>query len=263
MKRFGLILGLILLTFFSQGCASVDADKVSKSDREPQMDEDVGNIPDLKVSEFIIGVGDTIQVSVYRNDELNKSVTINTSGKMMYPLIGDVQVAGKDVSKLRDEIQARLSEYIISPQVSINVTSIQSKKIMILGEVNRPGILTLDSQLSIIESIAKAGGATNDAKLDNIVLIRRRADNKPGIILVDLKKAFEEGDISQNRLLQAGDIVYLPTVTIANVSWYLAHISKILSPIVNLESGIILAPQAIDALSGNTKNTAPLSIPAK
>lgn len=264
MKSFGLIISLIIVTTFIPGCASTDANKKGGLSGEPMMEEQgigVGDIPVLKVSEFILGVGDTIDIYVYRNDDLKRTVKIDTSGKIMFPLIGDVQAAGKDIFILRNDMQKSLAKYLFDPQVTVSVTSVQSQKIMVLGEVSKPGIFTLDRQINVMEAISTAGGMTNDAKLNNVLLIRRKQD-KPNIVSLDLKKAFKEGDLSQNMVLQSGDIVYLPAVTIANVSWYFNHLSKILSPIVNLESGIVLWPQAESVLQGKGSTTQ-LSIPAR
>lgn len=254
MKSLNLVIGLILFTIFFHGCASTTSNKNSELTGTPTVVEggaDAGKIPDLKVSEFVLGVGDTIEISVYRHDDLKKSVKIDASGKVMFPLIGDIKAAGVGIYKFRDEMQKALAKYIIDPQVTISITSIQSQKVMVLGEVGNPGVLTLDSELSIMEAISKAGGMTNDAKLSNVLLIRR-VNNKPDVVSLDLKKAFKDGDLSQNMKLQGGDIVYLPAVMIANVSWYFGHLSKILSPIVSLESGIVLWPQVESVLQGSS-----------
>lgn len=254
MKSLSLVIALILFTTFFPGCASTDATKNSELTGAPtiaERGEGSGEIPALKVSEFILGVGDTIEISVYRHDDLKKSVKIDASGKVMFPLIGDIKAAGVGIYKFRDEMQMALAKYIVNPQVTISITSIQSQKVMVLGEVGTPGVLTLDSELSIMEAISKAGGMTDDAKLSNVLLIRR-VNNKPDVISLDLKKAFKDGDLSQNMRLQSGDIVYLPAVMIANVSWYFNHLSKILSPIVSLESGIVLWPQVESVLQGKS-----------
>ncbi|MDO8445495.1 MAG: polysaccharide biosynthesis/export family protein [Deltaproteobacteria bacterium] len=265
MKSFGLIISLIIATTIFPGCASTDANKKGGLSGEPMRDEQgigVGDIPALKVSEFILGVGDTIEISVYRHDDLKKSVKIDASGKVMFPLIGDIKAAGVGIYKFRDEMQTALAKYIVDPQVTISITAIQSQKVMVLGEVGNPGILTLDSELSVMEAISKAGGMTDDAKLSNVLLIRR-VNNKPDVLSLDLKKAFKDGDLSQNKRLQGGDIVYLPAVMIANVSWYFGHLSKILSPIVSLESGIVLWPQVESVLKGTSTDKTTTIIPTR
>lgn len=246
---------LPLLLFILTGCASSVTQQskggAAQIEETRQQQENTEQIKNVKISSFIIGVGDSIDITVYRNDDLKKSVKIDSSGRIMFPLIGDVQAAGKDIFQLRDEMQKKLSKYLVDPQVSINVSAVQSQKVMVLGEVNNPGILTLDSDTSVMEAISKTGGMTQDAKLSNVLLIRK-GSGKPTVAVLDLNKAFKEGDLSQNMALQGGDIVYLPAVMIADVSWFFEHLSKILSPIVSLESGIVLWPQVKDVLQGTT-----------
>lgn len=239
---------LFLLSILLAGCASSGSS--NNINTEAGATEDLKSI---KVSGFVLGIGDTIDISVYRNEDLKRSVKIDSSGMFMFPLIGDVQAAGKDIFKLRDEMQGSLSKYLVAPEVTINVSSVQSQKIMVLGEVNKPGVFALDRELSVMEAISNAGGMTNDAKLSNVLLIRRKG-GKSEIASLDMKKAFKSGDLSNDMVLRSGDIVYLPAVTIANVSWYFGHLSKILSPIVNLESGIVLWPQVESVLRGESTN---------
>lgn len=74
--------------------------------------------------------------------------------------MGDVQAGGISIFQLRDKIQDGLSKYIINPQVSVGVTAVQSQKIIVLGEVNNPGLFGLDTPLTAVEAISKAGGFT-------------------------------------------------------------------------------------------------------
>jgi len=257
MRGLRTLLSLCLaLIFAAAGCAGTPTGNITP---ETPPAEEPASAEQVRLREFILGVGDTIEISVYRHDDLKRSVEIGLSGKTMYPLIGDVEVAGKGIFALRDELGERLSEYIVNPQVMVTVTSVGSYKILVLGEVMNPGVFVLDTDLSVMEAITRAGGATDDAKLKNVLLISRRGE-KSETASLDLKKAFKLGDLSEDRALDNGDIVYVPAVTIANVSWYFSHLSRILSPIVNLESGIVLWPQVEKALRGEDTETG-LAIP--
>ncbi|MBM2832950.1 MAG: hypothetical protein HW406_111 [Candidatus Brocadiaceae bacterium] len=256
---------LPLLISLLIGCASTGINTKNENTKktgDENPNEHTEKIDNIKISEFILGIGDTVEISVYRQDDLQRTVRIGHSGIITFPLIGDVQAAGKDIFKLREEIKERLSKYLIDPQVIVNVTTIQSQKIIVLGEVNSPGIFTLEYDINIVEAISRAGGMTNDAKLNNVLLIRRE-QGKPTVISLNLKKAFKEGDISQNRTLQNADIIYVPAITIANVSRYFTHISQIISPFVNLESGVVLWPQVKKVLQGKETGEVPLSIPTR
>ncbi len=248
---------LLLLSAFLVGCASQSVNKKDEGTEDVNLkgqDRKAEQINNVRISEFILGVRDTIDITVYRQDDLKRSVTIDSSGKIMFPLIGDVRAAGKGVFALRDEIQEKLAKYIVDPQVTINVAEVRSQKVMVLGEVNSPGIFALDSDISVLEAISNAGGATDDAKINNVLLIRRGQD-KPEVTSLNLKKLFKEGDLSQNRILQNGDIIYLPAVAIADVSWFFSHLSKILAPIVSLGSGVVVWDSAIGVLQGKEAET--------
>jgi len=257
---------LPLLISLLIGCASTGIntkDENTKKTGDENPNEYTEKIDNIKISEFILGVGDTIEISVYRQEDLQKTIKIDNSGRIMLPLIGDVQAAGVGIFKLRDEIKERLSKYLIDPQVLVAISTVQSQKIMVLGEVNNPGVFALDTDMDILEAISKAGGMTKDAKMANVLLIRR-GQGRPEVTSLNLKKVFKGGDVSQNLILQNGDIAYLPAVTIANVSRYFSHISQILSPFVNFESGVVLWPIAKDVLQGGDGiGGAPLTIPAK
>lgn len=211
-------------------------------------------------SDPIIGVGDTVEVSVYRNDDLKKSVKVDKSGKMMFPLIGDIKLVDRTIYSVREELQTRLGEYLVNPQVSIMVTTVLSQKILVLGEVKSPGSFTLDLDLSIAEAVLKAGGSTVDAKLTDIYVIRRPAGTaepgrKPELFRFDMKTAIQTGNFASNILLKNGDIVYVPTREISDVSRFMTYVASIISPIVTMETGIVLWPQTLDVLKGNKSST--------
>jgi polysaccharide export outer membrane protein len=188
-------------------------------------------------------------------DQAPRAIKIDKSGRIMFPLVGDVQVADRTVYDVRDELQARLAKYIVSPQVFIYASTIQSQKVLVLGEVKTPGILTLDVDLLITDAVMKAGGPTNDAKTSDIYVIRRDsgksdAAGKTALVKFDMKNAIHSGDFSNNVQLRNGDIVYVPTQAISDVSRFMAHIAAIIGPIVTTESGIVLWPQVIDVFQG-------------
>jgi len=241
------LLHVLLASIVLIGCASTG----------PLLDnaklEDTTKV-NLRISEFVLGAGDTVEFAVFRQDELKRIVKIDTSGKVMFPLIGDIQVAGKSIFTLRDELKERFSVYLVNPQITVTVTAISSKKFLVLGEVNNPGIFTIDTDLTIIEAIAKAGGMTHAAE-ENKVIVIRRGKEKPELISFSFKDVLGKGDVTLDVTLRPGDIVYASTKTIADVARFMQYIGQIISPIVSLESGIVLWPQVVDTLQGNKSST--------
>ncbi|HDH04989.1 MAG TPA: polysaccharide export protein [Nitrospirae bacterium] len=250
----------ILITFFVWpvllgGCASTGK-KVEDISDTPSVSDDVPE--EIKITEFILGAGDTIEIAVYRHDDLKRSIRIDTSGIITYPLVGDIKAAGLGILQFRDDIRAGLSKYIVNPQVSVNVTSVQSRKFSVLGEVKTPGIFSLESPTTFLEAMAKAGGFTIDAKQENVLLIRGGV-NTTELVTLNLEEALKEGDLEQNGYVRKGDVIYVPATIIANVSRYAQHISKIIAPMLSLEQGYFIGQQ-IEAASGSKATSRTTSI---
>ena len=220
-------IGIIILIFFALlgGCSTVGT--TSKIDEvTPPSDEVKGEV---KITEFILGPGDKVEIMVYRHDNLKRTVQIDTSGKITYPLVGDIQANGLSIFQLRNRIRDGLAEYIVDPQVSVGVTAVQSQKVYVIGEVTKAGVFSLDTPKSVIEAISQAGGFTKDAKDERVMVIRGNRD-KPQLIKLDLKGALK-GDTTQNIQLKGGDIVYIPSTLIADVSRFSTYLWSILTPI--------------------------------
>ncbi len=97
-------------------------------------------IPPIEVSEYILGYGDELDISVYRHDDMTRKVRILPDGKIQYPLVGEISAQGLSVNQLRDKLREGLLKYFVDPQISVAVTSIGSQKFFVLGEVNKPGV---------------------------------------------------------------------------------------------------------------------------
>lgn len=254
LKRLPVLLAIFIL--ISSGCTlkrtthnnkGVEVKETSafvKDSNEGQEIEEAEkeNVP--KVTEFIVGPGDTLQIIVYRNDDLTRDVWINPSGKIMYPLTGDIQASGLSIFKLRDRIRDGLSKYIIDPQVSVNILSIESQKIIVLGEVARPGFFLGEGSMTIVEVIARAGGVTPDAEQKNVLLIRGGMEN-PELRLLNVENILKKGDLTQNIVLRGGDIIYMPRTTISDVAKFFAYLSTVISPIVQGERGYLLGKEIV------------------
>lgn len=160
--------------------------------------------------EYIIGPEDVVQVTVWRNENLSRTVPVRPDGKISLPLINDVQAAGLTALRLRDEITRRLKEFVAAPDVTVAVTEINSLKISVLGQVGKPGVYDLKRRVSILEAVAMAGGLTPFAAANRVVVLRKGPDGRLVRIAVRYKALVEDGDERQNILLQRGDTVVVP-----------------------------------------------------
>ncbi|MBI5049580.1 MAG: polysaccharide export protein [Nitrospirae bacterium] len=227
----------IVCLVLSSSCATTKT--ASKTEGESVQDE---TPKEIKITEFILGAGDTVEISVYRHDDLKKTAKIDISGIISYPLVGDIKAAGLGILQFRDKIRDGLSKYIVDPQVSIGLTTIQSQKVIVLGEVKNPGFFQIETSLTALEAISQAGGFTLDGKKKSVLLIRGGM-NKPQLITLNLEKALTEGDLTQNVMLQRSDIIYVPRTFISNVDRFFGHLSTIISPLLSLESGYYIGQQ--------------------
>jgi polysaccharide export outer membrane protein len=159
--------------------------------------------------EYFLGPEDVIDVSVWKNENLSKTVLIRPDGKISLPLIGDVQAAGLTTVQLRDSIKLKLKEYKETPEVSIIVREINSLVVFVTGEVTHPGKLMLRSDTSLLQAISLAGGFTQYASKNSIVLLRRVGGS-------ETRKVIRYSDIVSGKkpeddiLLQRGDTIVVP-----------------------------------------------------
>lgn len=173
--------------------------------------DDYGEI-NRKVSEEMarvgLGPGDVFEVSVYGEEKLSGVHRIAPDGAIHFPLIKRVMVEGMTTSEIAEEIQTRLRDgYLRDPSVSVFVKEYNSKKVFVLGEVQRPGTFPFTASMNIVEAVTLAGGFSAAANA-NYVIVTRRGSSGDQRIPVPVKRITE--GTAANFNLQPGDIIYVP-----------------------------------------------------
>lgn len=123
--------------------------------------------------EYVIGVGDTINIRVYEQDNVSGTAKIRRDGRIALPLAGELVVAGKHPSVLAKEIEGRLKEFIVTPRVTVNVETSQPVTVTAVGEIAHVGALTLEPPARLVEALAQAGGPTDYADKSRIFVLRQ------------------------------------------------------------------------------------------
>ncbi len=169
--------------------------------------------PADKVRPYRIGADDELDISVYGEADLSKTQTVRPDGKIAFPLVGDVQAAGLTPDELRTRISDKLVKFVKNPRVTVIVAAYKSKRVSVLGEVKRPGVVPLSGNTTLLEGISRAGGITQDADLEGALLVR-----DGHVLPVNFEKLLRAGAVAENNLpLQPADVVLIPNVAAKKV----------------------------------------------
>ena len=158
---------------------------------------------------YVIGPQDMLDISVWKEPDLTRTVPVRPDGKISLPLLDDVQAGGLTPAQLKAEITQRLKKYFTDPRVTVTVTTIASQRIYVLGEVTRAGAYPLLPEMTLLQALSSAGGFTQFANTKNIYLLRVENGKQ-------VKHAFNYKDVvngkntAQNTVLKAGDTIVVP-----------------------------------------------------
>jgi polysaccharide export outer membrane protein len=155
---------------------------------------------------YRIGPEDLLQVSVWKNEALTRTVPVRPDGKISLPLVNDVQAAGLTALELRELLTRKLAEYMPNPEVSVIVSDIRSFKVSVIGEVIKPGRYELKSWTTVLDILAMAGGFTQFASRSKIVILHPEGATMKRIPFNYNRIAGEQ----ENFYLRNGDIVLVP-----------------------------------------------------
>ena len=158
---------------------------------------------------YVLGPGDVIQISVWKDPELSRETVVRPDGKISFPLINDVDAAGMSVDELRQVIQKRIKEYVPGSPVSVVLQRLGSRKVYVVGKVQKPGLYIMDSEMTVMQALALAGGLTPFAS-ESITVLRRGKDGGETMMKFDYGAAGKGRDSGQNIVLQSDDTIIVP-----------------------------------------------------
>lgn len=154
---------------------------------------------------YVIGAQDVLSIKVWREQDFTGLYTVRPDGKITLPLIGDVQASGLTPERLGDQLKQGLSNYINSPDVSVSLQTVGSKKFYITGEVNRPGEYVLAIPTKVFDALSNSGGFRDFANKKKIIIIRGTDRLK-----FNYQDILKGKNLEQNIFLENGDTVVVP-----------------------------------------------------
>ncbi|MGA1826081.1 MAG: polysaccharide biosynthesis/export family protein [bacterium] len=182
---------------------------------------------------YNVGPSDVLEISVWGEPDLNKTVLVSSDGAINFPLLGKVLVAGLTIEETEEKITSLLGrDYLVNPQVNINIKEYNSQKVVALGEVQKPGSYVLTGPTSILELLSKAGGVTKNVG-NRIMIFRADPDlfldpyaitideetiTKRKPIIIDVNRLLKDGSLSENSDIVAGDVVFVEAKEDADIN---------------------------------------------
>ena len=166
-------------------------------------------VPPTESSAYTLQPGDVIDVSVWKEPDLQHEVLIRPDGGLSFPLAGEITTTGMTVEAARAALTERLKRYLPNPVVTVAVKTIGGNRIYVLGKVNHAGEFTFSSPVDVMQALSLAGGTTPFAASNDIVILRRH-DGRVEAIHFRYGEVERGKDLSQDVLLQSGDTVVVP-----------------------------------------------------
>lgn len=194
-------LGLLIILSSTAGCASCDEASMTGY-------EHLNEAIEAEMAKVGLGPGDVFEVTVYGEENLTRTLRVSPEGDVHFPLIDRIHVDGLTTVQIETLIREKLQDgFIREPSVTVFVKEYNSKKVFVLGEVERPGTFPYAAGMNIVEAITLAGGFKASANTNYVVVTRRGAAGDQRIP-IPVEKIIE--GLATNFGLQPGDIIYVP-----------------------------------------------------
>lgn len=223
MKKKTILITLIFFVIFLEiiGCAS----------QQPYVQSETAGLKatSQKPQEYLIQLGDQLDIKFFYNPELNETVIVRPDGKISLQLVDEVQAAGLKPSQLDADLTEKYSHELKKPMVTVIVKSFEGQRIYVGGEVNRQGLIKFTGGMTPLQAVLESGGFMETASPESAIVIRKGPEDRPVPIEMNLMDAMQGLSGKADFALQPSDIVYVPKTTIAKANKFVhQYIEKLL-----------------------------------
>lgn len=161
------------------------------------------------LQDYTLNPGDQLEISIWKEPDLTKTVQVRPDGKFSVPLAGEVVAAGRTVAQVQSDITNRLLKYIPEPVVTASLTVLEGNRVYVIGQVTKPGAYVMNPRLSVLQALAVAGGMTPFAAANDILVMRGNG-RAQRMLPFRYGEVVRGRNLEQNVTLEAGDVVVVP-----------------------------------------------------
>lgn len=206
MKFSGTLSLALWMMLSANGARAAQTPDASKTDAGAKSSAAPAAAP---VEEYKIGAQDILRIDVWKEAELTRTVPVRPDGKISLPLLNDVQAAGLTPTQLSSVITEGLKKFINSPQVTVTVSEINSRRVYVTGEVTHAGAFPLLPNMTVLQALSSSGGFTQFARTKNIYVLRNE-DGKQVKHSFNYKEVLAGRKQEENIVLEPGDVIVVP-----------------------------------------------------
>ena len=204
------ILYLSLFLFFI-GCNGnkTTIKKANATISNQQISQEIENLKNSQ--DYLIQAGDLVEIKVYKEDDMDRTLRVATNGSITFPLIGNIKISGLTVSDAEQKLESALQEYIKTPSVSFLIKEYANKTVYVLGQVKKPSAISIlpEKTMTLLEAITSAGGFTDVAAISKVKILRME-DGVQKSVEVDVSQITKEGNKQYDVPLKPADVVFVP-----------------------------------------------------
>jgi len=230
-RIFGVSAVLLLAVMLAYGCGNRGSlyDQVD-GEMSGATELDTDSIPVLPdAASYYIGYGDVLDVVfLYERQYSRESMKVRPDGRITYPFVGEIFIAGMTPSRLDTLLTEKFAEIIVDPYITVIVREFTPQKVYVLGEVGSPGGFDYVRDMTLMQALAVGNGYTRDARKSNVLIIRRIGENRIVGLEINIEAILSKNDFSMDVPLQPYDIIYVPMSRIATTEQFIERVWTIL-----------------------------------
>jgi len=207
-----ILLPAFVMTFLPAMAQQTKANVPSSTEQPSKAKQPIAGVDNSRVDakNYVIGENDVLDIDVWKEKEISRTIPVRPDGKISLPLIGEIQASGMTPLQLQDDIAQKLKAFLANPEVTVIVSDPRSQHFNIVGEVAKPGAYPLSQSTTVLDAISMAGGFRDFAKETKIYVLRAMPGGSQARLPFNYKDVIKGKKPENNVVLKPGDTIVVP-----------------------------------------------------